>query len=172
MDQDSQPTRVVIDPSLNLLSGKENDYKLFTDELPTILYHTVENYEAKRENENVSIVYVASTGGSESSDLSRHISPSQVVKDLKMRGITNIMVEGGPATARSFLSEGLVDRAILVRAPVKFIEPVPSFMSEDTLQQAGLSKLGMVDSVFDGDNIDYWTRPGMSWPTEKLEDWP
>lgn len=43
------------------------------------------------------------------------------------RGINHLMVEGGPGVAQSFLSAGLVDRAILVHAvSVTFIEPVPS----------------------------------------------
>lgn len=50
------------------------------------------------------------------------------------RGIDHVLVEGGPSVARGFLSEGLVDRAVIVRAPVEFPRPVPSGMTNRTLQ--------------------------------------
>ena len=40
------------------------------------------------------------------------------------------MVEGGPETARRFLRAGLVDRAIIVTAPVTFEIPVLSGIGE------------------------------------------
>ena len=44
-----------------------------------------------------------------------------VLRTLRQRGVSHLMVEGGPQTARYFLSAGLVDRAIVVRAPVAFV---------------------------------------------------
>jgi diaminohydroxyphosphoribosylaminopyrimidine deaminase/5-amino-6-(5-phosphoribosylamino)uracil reductase len=40
------------------------------------------------------------------------------VKLLATRGITRLMVEGGPTVAAAFLTAGLVDEAILLRSPV------------------------------------------------------
>jgi riboflavin biosynthesis pyrimidine reductase len=45
-------------------------------------------------------------------------------------GVRHLMVEGGPETARRFLRSGLVDRAIIVTAPVTFEIPVPSGICE------------------------------------------
>lgn len=50
------------------------------------------------------------------------------------RGVDHVLVEGGPSVARGFLSEGLVDRAVIIRAPVEFPRPVPSGMTNRTLQ--------------------------------------
>lgn len=47
----------------------------------------------------------------------------------------HVLVEGGPTTARGFLSERLVDRAIIVRAPVEFARPVPSNIDNETLKR-------------------------------------
>lgn len=51
------------------------------------------------------------------------------------RGVRHVLVEGGPTTARGFLSERLVDRAIIVRAPVEFAHPVPSNIDNETLKR-------------------------------------
>lgn len=40
--------------------------------------------------------------------------------------VRHLMVEGGPATAREFLASRLIDRAIVIRAPVEFKQPFPS----------------------------------------------
>ena len=66
-------------------------------------------------------------------------------------------VEGGPQTARYFLSAGLVDRAIVVRAPVAFADkPVPSGITAATLRSAGLSFHSRRD--VSGDDTHIWTR--------------
>eukprot|EP00592_Proboscia_alata_P017594 CAMPEP_0194396374 /NCGR_PEP_ID=MMETSP0174-20130528/124953_1 /TAXON_ID=216777 /ORGANISM="Proboscia alata, Strain PI-D3" /LENGTH=111 /DNA_ID=CAMNT_0039192431 /DNA_START=875 /DNA_END=1207 /DNA_ORIENTATION=- len=85
---------------------------------------------------------------------SRFLSPKAIVEDLSSRGINHIMVEGGPATALAFLQDNLVDRAIIVKAPIQFKDPVPSSISEEEICQAGLVKLGQMDSG--GDTIEWW----------------
>lgn len=40
--------------------------------------------------------------------------------------VRHLMVEGGPATACGFLAAKLVDRAVIVNAPTRFAQPVPS----------------------------------------------
>ena len=81
------------------------------------------------------------------------------------------MVEGGPATAMSFLEAGLIDRAIVVRATsVTFKNPVPSGLSDEVLLGCGLEKLGCYD--LDVDAVECWSRPGLPWPMEGLGSWP
>ena len=83
------------------------------------------------------------------------------------------MVEGGPATAIQFLLQKVVDRAIMVRAPVTFIEPVASGMDNEMLIEAGLV---LISTEQCGDDmIEYWSRDGESWPiVDGLENeiWP
>ena len=45
------------------------------------------------------------------------LDPAQVLKALAERGITRVMVEGGPIVAASFVRAGLVDEAALFRSP-------------------------------------------------------
>lgn len=84
------------------------------------------------------------------------------------------MVEGGPYTARAFLAESVVDRAIIVRAPTRFVEPVPSGMTDETLEAAGLERLGTVVENDNVDTIACWSRPGAPWPSgnDDLGSWP
>ena len=86
------------------------------------------------------------------------------------------MVEGGASPAKAFLREGQVDRAIIVRAPIRFQEPLASDIDEGTLTDAGLVKLGSVggdgDDTFDGDTVDYWVKEGEAWIVKELSEWP
>jgi diaminohydroxyphosphoribosylaminopyrimidine deaminase/5-amino-6-(5-phosphoribosylamino)uracil reductase len=43
---------------------------------------------------------------------------SAVLKLIAARGITRLLVEGGPTVAAAFLTSGLVDAAVLLRSPV------------------------------------------------------
>ena len=80
-----------------------------------------------------------------------------VLRTLRERGIRHLMVEGGPQTARYFLQAELVDRAIVVRAPVAFADkPVPSGITAATLRNAGLSFHSRRD--VSGDDTHIWTR--------------
>ena len=80
-----------------------------------------------------------------------------VLRELHRRGVNHLMVEGGPQTARYFLEAELVDRAIVVRAPVAFADkPVPSGITAATLRNAGLSFHSRRD--VGGDDTHVWTR--------------
>lgn len=171
---DTQPIRVVIDPRLNLLSSDKSaePFSLFSDNLPTIVYHSVEDINTQELNVDgvVSLVYIKPSLSDENQG-TRILSPTAVVRDLKEnQGLQHVMVEGGPLTARQFLSDMQVDRALIVKAPLCFREPLPAGLSENVLESAGLVKLGSIPS--DVDEIDCWSRPGLPWPTTELSDWP
>lgn len=159
-----QPVRVILDPALRLLEG---DFAILTDGLPTIIYHvqgasTPATVNAR--SDSVTLVGLPPAGAGLS------LSPSDVVLDLAARGLEHIMVEGGPATARAFLAARVVDRAILVRAPVEFAVPEPARMDEATLTRAGLQLVGT--AALGGDAVSYWTREGAPWPTAEFLTWP
>jgi len=71
-------------------------------------------------------------------------------------GVARLMVEGGPATARAFLRERLVDRAVVVRAPVTFKDPVPSLIDATLLRETGLAFLGK--HRWSDDEVSLWGR--------------
>jgi riboflavin-specific deaminase-like protein len=168
-----QPVRVILDPSLSLVGG---DYAIFKDGLRTIIYYSqtaaqIKDVSLPSSSDCVTFVPLAPLLDAENNDKILSLSPSQIIQDLSARGLTHIMVEGGPATARAFLHAGVVDRAILVRAPVEFQIPVPALMDEDTLKTAGLNMIGTAE--MGGDVVEYWTREGMEWPNpDNLSSWP
>ena len=84
-------------------------------------------------------------------------------------GIGHIMVEGGPETAKQFLMEGMVDRVILVKAPLTFKEPLPSDMSTATFENSGLKFVAR--DMLGVDTVEYWSKDG-DWPKHPPTSWP
>ncbi|KAL3792420.1 hypothetical protein HJC23_001538 [Cyclotella cryptica] len=166
-----QPVRVVLDPELKLI-GRE--FVVLTDGLPTLVYHavgecTAESEDGKtREQVSDSVTLVEMKKHPDNQQCA--LSPLEILRDLSSRGLHHIMVEGGPATARLFLNAKLVDRAILVRAPIQFALPVPAGFDEETLKEAGLTMIGT--SMMGGDKVEYWTKAGTEWPASELSLWP
>jgi riboflavin-specific deaminase-like protein len=154
-----QPLRVILDPFLKLVSVRADQYTVFTDGLPTIVYHSVRDVDASLLDlqESVQCVYTPDF------DL------TQIVEHLRQEfGVQHLMVEGGPFTARKFLP--LLDRVIVVKAPLCFKDPLPAGITPAKLQEAGLEYLGSASCG--DDTIEYWSRRGLSWPSESLGDWP
>ncbi len=168
-----QPVRVILDPSLSLVG--ESNYAIFNDGLRTIVYCSQSAYAnheslSSSSSEEVTFVPMPSSIDSER-DGKLSLSPSQIIQDLAARGLTHIMVEGGPATARAFLKDRVVDRAILVRAPLEFQIPVPAQIDENTMKTAGLNMIGTTE--MGGDVVEYWSRDGLQWPNQSnISSWP
>lgn len=181
-DGQTQPTRVILDPNQSLLKEEMNSdakYSIFHDTLHTLLYHGVNDNAIDVSvllGDGTNVESISLTNNEPSDDTTttttfqRYLSPTMVVDDLKKRGIHHIMVEGGPTTARAFLDEGTVDRAILIRAPFCFREPLESHITEASLETAGLEKLG--STICDGDTVEFWSKPGLSWPRSDFSQWP
>jgi riboflavin-specific deaminase-like protein len=172
-----QPVRVVLDPDLKLLNGKQ--YSVLNDGIRTIIYHAVSNVVKEGStiqgviSDSVTLVELKRHCVSNNSDeiTQQHtLSPKEIIQDLSSRGLNHIMVEGGPTTARLFLDDNLIDRAILVRAPIQFKTPIPAGFNEEKLKEAGLVLIG--NETMGGDTVEYWVREGMEWPTKDLTSWP
>ena len=177
-----QPARVILDSNLDILqarpppaaaAGEKKPFALLQDGFDVIVYHSCPLLESHREamasNPHLTLVQLHK-GGADGTHT--HMSPMDIVQDLQSREIHHIMVEGGPATAITFLQEStrIVDRAIIIRAPVAFIDPVVSNINNDMLKDAGLVLLEE-RSVGD-DVVEYWVKEGEDWPTVSVADWP
>lgn len=152
-----KPARVVIDPTLKI-SKSDVPYKIIMDDkddYETLIYHSQKEYNAESTFPNmgshVQLIYLPS------------LDTKHIVQDLNSRGIHHIMVEGGPSTALKFLKEGMVDRAIFIRAPLRFIDPVPSGITDKLMNEVGLY---LIDTRPSGDDtVEYWMREGTNgWP--------
>jgi len=170
-----QPLRVVIDPSLSLLQGNLNtpsidysQYAVFRDGLPTVVFHSVKDIEGSLldiDEDFTTCIYIPRDNS--------HSFLKNVLKSLDENfNVKHIMVEGGPATARSFLQQRLVDRAIIVKAPICFRKPLHSSIDSLVLNKAGLQLLESLQNR-GGDEIQYWSKHDIPWPTmHRVSDWP
>jgi diaminohydroxyphosphoribosylaminopyrimidine deaminase / 5-amino-6-(5-phosphoribosylamino)uracil reductase len=164
-----QPVRVILDPTLSLLQPNSPSYTIFTDGYATIVYHLSNAILPDGVNLPDTITLVPLPPDS---DNTRSLSVADVVCDLQeQQGIRHVMVEGGPRTALLFLQAGLVDRAIMVHADsICFRQPLLAGLNESVLTTAGLERLS--EAPCGVDRLVYWSRPGVSWPTDPVSDWP
>jgi len=121
-----QPLRVVIDPN----NRAPPNSKLFTDGFNTVHF-----------------------GSSQEPWINLHsaLATLEAKYDVK-----HLMIEGGPCTIGEFFHHKLVDRAIIIRAPLEFSQPVPSGIDIHLLQDAGLTFHS--SRLWDTDTITYWTK--------------
>ncbi|CAM9629334.1 unnamed protein product [Scytosiphon promiscuus] len=186
--QTKQPTRVVLDRTLRLNEGRDRQKPcaILRDGHSSVVFYaagcqTTEARAAELEAD-VARLEMASPLDSERSEgavdfvglpASRPgagVDLNAALEALCKRGIDHILVEGGPSVAKAFLAEGLVDRAVIIRAPMEFSLPVPSHLTSDSLQRAGLELVG--STKWGEDEAECWTRPGFSWPGGGAGGWP
>jgi riboflavin-specific deaminase-like protein len=163
-----QPLRVVIDPTLRLISSpKFEEYQLLSDGYPTVIYHRQKSIEDHSVlSSAVQLVHMPSSNVD-----STQISVAEVVQHLHRRfEVQHLMVEGGPKTAEAFLRAQSIDRCLLVRAPIRFRDPIPSGISRVVLEAASLQFLGSIPSG--RDVIECYSQMSVPWPSPDLSSWP
>lgn len=180
-----QPLRVVIDPMLRFItpsasssSQHDDSYQLLTDGYPVVIFHCRNDTTTNKVirdivqdlPSSVQLHYVESIDGRNLSNAPR-INVQRIVDHLqKEYNVQHLMVEGGPSTARLFLQSNLIDRFVLVQAPIRFDDPILANITPSALQSANLIKLGAIQSG--QDIIECWSRPEWPWPESDLHDWP
>jgi riboflavin-specific deaminase-like protein len=158
-----QPVRVIIDPDRRL---ELESFQIAKDSLQTLIFHIHPSSKQTtcEEFPNVTFVGLPAKNG-------KNLSARDICDQLaKEHDIHHVMVEGGPDTARRFLEEGVVDRAILVHAPLCFKEPCPSNLSPSHFEEAGLELVG--DDLLGVDRVEFWSRSELPWPANPLSSWP
>ena len=88
----------------------------------------------------------------------------QYLGDLEFQ---EVMLEGGPTTARIFLSAGLIDRVIHIRSDIEFQDGVPLGIDQEEFEKAGLQMVRELE--WEQDIVQYWTRKEIPWPSDT---WP
>ncbi|CAM9260271.1 unnamed protein product [Ectocarpus sp. 12 AP-2014] len=194
--QTRQPTRVVLDRTLRLTGAQawQNPRAILRDGHSSLVFYSAgcEDTEARAAELKAGVkrsrAAVSDSSGETKPDTTHQKSSpvdfvglpvqrpgagvdlSGVLEALYERGIDHVLVEGGPSVARGFLSERLVDRAIIIRAPMEFSRPIPSDIATDTLRRAGLELVGC--TKWGDDEAECWTRPGLGWPGGGVGSWP
>lgn len=107
----ASPVRVVLDPALRL--PVESRLAATAKEIPVWVFCGVDapsEREDRLSEHGVAVIRVAAGEGG--------LDLPAVLRALAERGITRLMVEGGPKIAASFLRAGLIDEAMLLRGPI------------------------------------------------------
>lgn len=147
------PVRVVLDRLLRT----PPDARLFEDEMVPVWFVCAADEALPKatilEEQGAEIIPVA---------VDTHGLPAsgEVLEQLARRGITRLLVEGGPAVARAFLDADLIDEAVIYQGP----RPAGSdgllpFVSEglDRLTDSGHFTQSRVTS-FGPDRMTWWKR--------------
>jgi diaminohydroxyphosphoribosylaminopyrimidine deaminase/5-amino-6-(5-phosphoribosylamino)uracil reductase len=101
------PTRIVIDHALKL----DRKLKLFNQEIPTICYNVLKDHHEDK------LVFKKLDGSNFLQEL---------LGDLHQRKIQSLIIEGGAATMKTFIENGLWDEARIFRAPTCFGQGIPA----------------------------------------------
>ena len=141
-----QPLRIVLDRTLRIPSGAG----VLTDGGKTILVHTQQSDRG-----------VALPSGTDGVDL------AALLDHLGDRAIQELLVEGGPIVWKQFIDEGLVDRAIVIQAPISLGEGPECGFDDSALEGAGLRMVK--ETEWGSDSVKFWSRGDLPWPTDL---WP
>ena len=81
----------------------------------------------------------------------------ELLEDLAAKGFSTLLVEGGAATARHFLDEGLIDRIVLFRGAVVIGEGGIAASIDEDHMPSGFRLLRT--AVYGDDRVAEWARP-------------
>jgi diaminohydroxyphosphoribosylaminopyrimidine deaminase / 5-amino-6-(5-phosphoribosylamino)uracil reductase len=85
------------------------------------------------------------------------IALPELLEDLAAKGMSSVLVEGGAATAKLFLDEGLVDRIVLFRGAVVIGEAgLAAPIDEDHMPSGFRLKR---EAIYGDDRVAEWARP-------------
>lgn len=129
------PIRIVIDTENSLLNGKKNDWKIFDDASPTLIY----NYKLEQVENNIEHIRISKDEN----------FLDQLIKDLAKRNILSLIVEGGRFTLDKFIESDLWDEARVIRG-------LPFF--KGGVKAPDLNRSPFVSEILSGDHIDYYIR--------------
>lgn len=150
--QAQSPLRVVLDASLRLppSSGLAQSAR----DLPVLVVASdqAKGDDAKLRALGVEVVRVSPAG--------ERVDLRAALKALAARGVTRLMVEGGPIVAASFLRAGLVDEVVLLRSPNEIgpdgIDAIEGGSLDEIVQSGRFRALGS-DSL-GPDTVDVFER--------------
>jgi riboflavin biosynthesis pyrimidine reductase len=182
--QQQQPLRVILDPTLRLItSSKYHTYQLLSDGYPVVIYHSCKHINDEIRHivdslsSSVQLIYLPASGGNNDDgnddeyNRLQQMSVIEITNHLKYHfHVHHLMVEGGPITAHLFLRAKLIDRCIVVHAPITFPDPILANITNDVLESSKLKLLGSIPSGHD--LMECYSRPDIPWPSSDLQDWP
>ena len=141
-----QPLRIVLDRNLRIPEKSV----VLNDDFETVIVHI--------QQDDRGVALPAGDGGADLSALLDHLGD---------RGIQELLIEGGPIVWKQFLEEKLVDRAIIIQAPVDLGDGPLSQIDEEVLLNSGLTLIE--NKKWGADSVSFWSRSDLTWPHA---NWP
>jgi diaminohydroxyphosphoribosylaminopyrimidine deaminase/5-amino-6-(5-phosphoribosylamino)uracil reductase len=143
------PTRIVLDRTARLPLG--SNLVRTAHEVP-LLVATCEEADPRRkaelQREGVGLLATETFEG--------RVALPELLEDLASKGMSTLMVEGGAATARHFLDEGLVDRIVLFRGAMLIGEGGLAAPIDEDHMPAGFRLLRQ--ATYGDDTVTEWAR--------------
>ncbi len=147
---DRSPTRIVLDPAARLpLTSK----LVQTAGQVPLLVAACEGVDPARK----AALERAGAGFLATETFDGRIALPELLEDLAAKGLSTVMVEGGAATARHFLDEGLVDRIVLFRGAVVVGADGIAAPVDENQMPGGFSLVRR--ATFGDDHVSEWVRP-------------
>jgi len=146
---DRSPTRIVLDRTARLPLG--SNLVRTAHEVP-LLVATCEEADPRRKAE----LQRQGVGLLATETFEGRVALPELLEDLAARGMSTLMVEGGAATARHFLDEGLVDRIVLFRGAMLIGEGGLAAPIDEDHMPAGFRLLRQ--ATYGDDTVTEWAR--------------
>jgi len=147
---DRSPTRIVLDPAARLpLTSK----LVQTAGQVPLLVAACEGVDPGRK----AALERSGAGFLATETFDGRIALPELLEDLAAKGLSTVMVEGGAATARHFLDEGLVDRIVLFRGAVVVGADGIAAPVDENQMPGGFSLVRR--AIFGDDHVSEWVRP-------------
>ncbi|EKX39695.1 hypothetical protein GUITHDRAFT_114190 [Guillardia theta CCMP2712] len=148
--------------------------KVMRDGYKTVIFHSDSDEVDKRRIQLISELEATNQVSFIPTPTNQHrsLDLTSILGELSNLGVKELMLEGGPATVKRFLQQKLVDRAIVIVAPIKFDQlPVPSLIDHHVLKAAGLALLGEHQD-WGKDSVSLWSKAQLQWPSPVISEWP
>jgi diaminohydroxyphosphoribosylaminopyrimidine deaminase/5-amino-6-(5-phosphoribosylamino)uracil reductase len=146
---DRSPTRIVLDRTARLPLDSN---LVRTAHEVSLLVATCEQADPRRkaelQREGVGLLATETFVG--------RVALPELLEDLAAKGMSTLMVEGGAATARHFLDEGLVDRIVLFRGAMLIGEGGLAAPIDEDHMPAGFRLLRQ--ATYGDDTVTEWAR--------------
>lgn len=144
------PVRIVLDRTARLpLTSK---LARTVKDVPLMIASCMEADQARRaalESAGVQMLATETFDG--------RVALPELLEDLAAKGMSTVMVEGGAATARYFLEEGLADRIVIFRGAVVIGEQGLAAPIDEDHMPAGFNLVR--EAVYGDDRVTEWVRP-------------
>src|SRR5690606_16730663 len=144
------PTRIVLDRAARLPAASQLVQTAW--DVPLMVAACAEaDAQRKAELERAGVGFLATE------TFDGRVALPELLEDLAAKGMSSLLIEGGAATAKHFLDEGLVDRIVLFRGAVVIGEGGLAAPIDEDHMPSGFRLIR--EATYGDDRVAEWARP-------------